>query len=291
MTDRLRATIVVPHYNDPMGLDRCLAALEAQTVARDAIEIIVADNMSPVGIAAVRAVVRDRARLVEVAEQGAGPARNGGAAIATGPVLAFTDSDCLPEPGWLAAGLAALDGADIIGGQMMVLVEHDGPMTPAEAFEVEFAFANEDYVRRKYFTVTANLFVRRGDFERVGGFRTGVSEDQEWCLRARAMGLRIAYAADAVVGHPARRDWGDLLKKWRRVVAEQYAITREQRFGRARWLAKTLLLPASIVAHLPRIIMSSKLSGLGNRYAAAKALVRLRIWRFISSLNGSFDDL
>jgi GT2 family glycosyltransferase len=276
----LAASIIVPHYNDLVLLDACLSALNGQTVPRSEYEIIVADNASPCGIDAVRAVVRDRAKLVEVHETGAGPARNGGAVQALGRVLAFTDCDCVPEPGWLGAGLVALDASDIVGGRMVVLVDQGRPLTPTEAFELVFAFDNQRYVEQKHFTVTANLFVRKSDFDRVGPFRTGVSEDQEWCLRARNMGLRICYAEAAVVGHPARHSWADFLRKWRRIVDEQYQITREWRFGRTRWLLKTWALPFSVAAHIPRLLGTPVLKNRSDRLAALSALLRIRLWRF-----------
>ena len=246
-----------------------------------------ADNHSPCGIDAVREIIAGRAKLVNVSEQGAGPTRNGGAAAASGRLLAFTDCDCLPEPGWLGAGLAALDRADIVGGKMTVLVDRSRPLTAAEAFELVFAFDNRTYVEAKDFTVTANLFVRKADFERVGGFRVGVSEDQEWCLRAKRMGLRIAYADDAVVGHPARRTWGDFLKKWRRLVAEQYQITREWPFGRLRWMIKTWALPFSIIAHAPRVLASNRIDA-GSKPKALVALARIRLWRFAEAHRALF---
>jgi len=281
------ASVIVPHYNDLAALDACLRALEAQTYPRGQFEIVVADNHSPCGIDAVREIIAGRAKLVNVSEQGAGPTRNGGAAAASGRLLAFTDCDCLPEPGWLGAGLAALDRADIVGGKMTVLVDRSRPLTAAEAFELVFAFDNRTYVEAKDFTVTANLFVRKADFERVGGFRVGVFEDQEWCLRAKRMGLRIAYADDAVVGHPARRTWGDFLKKWRRLVAEQYQITREWRFGRLRWIIKTWALPFSIIAHAPRVLASSRIDA-GSKPKALVALARIRLWRFAEAHRALF---
>ena len=202
-----RISVVVPHFEDLHGLGLCLDDLGRQTWPRDEVEVIVADNASPSGAAAVAAVIGGRARLVVVAEKGAGPARNGGAAVARGEILAFTDSDCRPEPGWLAEGVGALSRFDLVGGRMRVLVGDPERMAPAEAFEAVFAFNNEDYVNRQRFTVTANLLCGRAAFERVGGFRAGVSEDFEWCRRAEGLGYRLGYAPAAVVGHPARRTW------------------------------------------------------------------------------------
>ena len=277
-----RVSVIIPHYSDLAGLDACLAALGRQTVAPD--EVVVADNASPQGQAALSAVIAGRARLVVVTERGAGPARNGGVAASTGRLLAFTDSDCLPQPGWLAAGLAALAANDFVGGAMQVLVADAAALTPIEAFERVFAFDNRDYVARKGFTVTANLFCARALFDDVGGFRTGVPEDLEWCGRARARGYRIGYAADAVVGHPARRTWGELERKWARLNAEAFGMAIAEPRGRWRWLLKALALPASAMAHTPKALTSPALWAPIDRWNAVKTLWRLRGWRMTDSL-------
>jgi glycosyltransferase involved in cell wall biosynthesis len=272
----LPVSVIVPHYNDLAGLDRCLAALEAQTFPRDRFEIVVGDNASPCGIAEVERVVAGRAAVVPVPEKGAGPARNGAVAHARGETLAFIDSDCVAEPGWLAAGMAAVAPGRFAGGRMFVLKPAGRP-NGAQAYELLFAFDNEAYVREKRFTVTANLFVRRADFDRVGPFRTGVSEDMEWCHRAIGKGLSIAYAADAAVGHPPRDDWTALLGKTRRIERELFQFTLERPNGRLKWLARALLMPAMIVTQGPRVLRAPEIRGA--RLAAMGTLVRLRLWR------------
>lgn len=276
-----RVTVVVPHYNDLERLDRCLTALTAQTMPADRYEIIVADNMSPVGLPAVAQVVAGRARVVLATTAGAGPARNAGAEQARGNILAFTDSDCVPDSHWLERGVAALADADFVGGQMEVLVPSDRSMTGAEAFESIFAFDNETYVRRKHFTVTANLFCTRDLFHKVGPFRTRVSEDNEWCWRARAMGYRLGYAEGAVVGHPARADWEQLTGKWRRICAERHALMIE-RGGRAlRWIAQTWLELPAIPVQALRVLRSRRVRTGKERLAALGTLVGIRLWRFV----------
>lgn len=272
-------SIVIPHYNDLVSLGRCLDAIDAQTVPRERYEVIVADNASPVGLDAVEALVAGRARVVLVTERGAGAARNGGVAVAAGEILAFTDCDCLPEPGWLDAGVRALDRYGLVGGRMTVLVDDPNHMTPAEAFEMVFAFDNRDYVLRKHFTVTANLFVRKADFDRVGPYRGAVSEDVDWCLRARACGLQIGYVEEAAVGHPARRTWPELERKWLRITSEEHALTMERPRGALRWAIKAAMLPPSALAHLPKVLTSPKLNNRRDRLAAAAVLVRSRLLR------------
>jgi GT2 family glycosyltransferase len=284
MASRPKVSVIVPHFQDLDGLDRCLDALGRQTYPAGDFEILVADNASPAGETAVAARIAGRARLVVVAEKGAGPARNGGVAASLGETLAFTDSDCVPEPAWLGEGLAALAAFDLVGGRMRVLVGDEACMTGTEAFEAVFAFDNETYVTRKGFTVTANLFCRRAVFEAVGGFRVGVSEDLEWGLRARERGFRIGYAAGAVAGHPARRTWPELTRKWERLSAETFGLVAATPGGRTRWLLRALALPPSALAHTPRVLQSRALHSWRDRGLALAVLYRLRWWRFVDAL-------
>jgi GT2 family glycosyltransferase len=271
----LRVSVVVPHYQDLASLDACLTALVGQTFPKSDYEIVVADNNSPIGVAAVEQTIAGRARLTVATEKGAGPARNAGVLAAKGELLAFTDCDCVPAPGWLAAGIAALDKAPVIGGRMTVSTS--AHKSGAEAFESVFAFDNEDYVERKGFTVTANLFCARTTFDAVGPFRTGVSEDTEWCWRARDLGYPIAYAPDAVCSHPARPDWSALVKKSARINEESYLLAKS-RGETGRWIAKQLALPLSIVAHAPRVMAANNLTP-GERLSALATLARIRLWR------------
>lgn len=278
-------SVIIPHYNDPVRLDRCLTALAAQDFPADQVEIVVADNGSPLPPGELERIVAGRARIVIAHEKGAGPARNTGVAASNGRVLAFTDADCLPEPGWISAGLAALDRADFAGGHMVVMIErNDGaPRTGAEAFETVFAFNNRQYVEEKGFSVTANLFCERRVFDAVGPFRNGVSEDLDWCVRARQAGYSITYAADATVAHPARADWPQLLHKWKRLNVEAFNLQKGRPLGRLRWAVRSFALPLSIAPHALQVMRSGALADDGERRRAIATLVRLRLWRFADS--------
>ena len=274
-------SVVVPHFDDLGGLDACLAALAVQDFT--GFDVIVADNGSSAGAATVTAVIAGRATLVVAPERGAGAARNAGVAASTGRVLAFTDADCVPDPGWLRAGVAALDRADLVGGAMRVSVADAPRLTAVEAFERVFAFDNRAYVERKGFSVTANLFTRRAVFDAVGGFRANVAEDVDWCLRARDAGYAIVYAPGAVVAHPARRTWPELTRKWERLTRERAALHTTRGGSTIAWLARAWLLPLSIVAHLPKIARSPALHRPRDRLAAATVMARLRLWRLAAA--------
>lgn len=208
------ASVVIPVLRDWERLKQALAALRAQSVAGDAFEIIVVDND--------REALREDARPpgVRYLHQPTGhcyAARNAGVAAARGAVIASTDADCLPDREWLASGLRALErGADLVGGR--VELQSAAPCA-AVTYERIFGFRQRDYVARGV-SVTANLFVRRAVFERVGPFDgrlvSAGAGDFEFCRRAVADGFRLQYAHDAVVRHPARGSFSALRIKARR---------------------------------------------------------------------------
>jgi GT2 family glycosyltransferase len=273
-------SVIVPHLNDYGNLDACLTLLEAQSFPGDRTEIIVADNGSSRGLDAVRRIVGLRGRVIEVAERGAGPARNAGVRASRGEALAFIDSDCRPDKRWLEEGLAELRLADFVGGRIDVLVEDPRRMTAAEAFESVFAFRNDRYVKELNFTVTASMFVWRSVFDAVGGFVNGVPEDKDWCLRARRRGYRIRFAPKSIIGHPARRTMPELKHKWRRLTVESCEGARREGTGPAlvvlrHWAALFAVLPQAFL-----LLGSRRLSGVRNRLLAIKGLAQIRAYRF-----------
>jgi glycosyltransferase involved in cell wall biosynthesis len=81
-------------------------------------EIIAVDNASTEDLSG--AVPADaRIRLIVEPRLGSYAARNRGLSVAGGDILAFTDSDCIPDPDWLTEGVSALVAnrhIDMIGG-------------------------------------------------------------------------------------------------------------------------------------------------------------------------------
>ena len=156
------------------------------------------------------------------------------------------------------------------------------PISGAEAFETVFAFNYRDYIERKGFFVTANLVTSRAVMEAVGPFTPGVSEDLEWCLRASDMGFRLALDEDLRVAHPTRADWPALKRKWLRIAREMFVMHSSAHpgaAGRFVWFLWALAMPASTALHLPKLLLSPKLRGAGERLRGAGMLVRLRFLR------------
>lgn len=270
--------IIIPHYNDVARLGRCLAALMENDLA--GCEILVVDNGSTQSLAEVQAAF-PAVRFVTETERGAAAARNRGVAETTAPLLMFIDADCVAAPDWVATGRAVAGKADLIGGHVGVFDETPPPRSGAEAFEAVFAFDFRQYIEVQGFSGTGNLITRREVFADVGPFRGGVSEDRDWSFRATARGYRLSYEDGLRVGHPSRADWAALRAKWRRITQEMFGQTGGSVGARLKWALKGLLMPASILAHLPKVLTSPALSGPRDRWRAALTLTRLRLTRMV----------
>lgn len=272
-------SVVIPHFAQSALLEKCLASLKRQTLARERFEIIVADNGTPGGIGAICSSFPD-VRITHAAERGAAAARNEALKHAKGDVLAFIDADCIADADWLARGLEGLEGADLSGGRIIVTAANEDRPSPVEAFERVFAFRQRDYVERKKFSATANLFARREAAMRIGPFTNGLSEDVDWCRRGAALGFHLAFNPKSIVSHPARRDWGELTRKWERIVAERWeGFNRKGAVGALRWMLLAAATALSTAPHLLRVMTSAELKSARDRMAAASVLARIRWWR------------
>jgi glycosyltransferase involved in cell wall biosynthesis len=227
-------SIIIPVYNDPR-LATCLECLKGQTLGSDRFEVLVIDNGSDAPPSELVARY-PFARLDTESTPGSYAARNRGLELATGSVMAFTDSDCVPSAEWLATGLAAIEseeGVVAVGGRVDVFPHDAQRPTAVELFDIAFAFDQERTLRERGFAVTANLFVPRAAFERVGLFNEELlsGSDGEWCHRAAELGIPTRYCADAAVAHPARSRLAQIIRKRRRVVGGRVRRNR----GRTPW--------------------------------------------------------
>ena len=235
----MKASVIIPTYRDWPRLQLCLAALAVQTLPAADFEVIVVDNDA----VATPPPLPPGVHYLHAPQGWSYAARNAGAALAGGQVLAFTDADCQPAPQWLEAGLAALaadPGWDLVGGRIDILSARDGT---AARYEQLFEFRQQDLVALGGYSVTANLFVRRAAFEQRGGFEGRLKScgDSEFCQRLVRLGHRIGYADAALVRHPARETLAEIFAKNRRIATGQYArVHRDASAGR-RGLAAGLV--------------------------------------------------
>jgi glycosyltransferase involved in cell wall biosynthesis len=282
-------SVVIPHLNEPAALRRCLTALEAQR--RDGVdfEIIVADNGSTQSPAPICALFSGT-RLVVETTPGPGPARNRGAALARGNIMAFIDADCVAQPGWVRAisdYFALNPRTDFIGGSIGVLRAGDR-FTAVEAYEAVFSYRTAMLVQRQRFAPTGNMAVRRAGFLSVGPF-AGIArhEDRVWGHKAVSMGLKLNYVPAARVLTGGSAGFRALARRTDIHVAHDFADLPPGLGARVRWAILALVIAASSLLQLATVMRSSELSGLRERLGAARCLIGIRLyraWRMIALL-------
>lgn len=210
-------SVVVPTYERHATLSRLVQLLADQS-CRD-FEVIVVDQSPQPWPDRDRNEGMDL-HYVHTDVRGAVAARNTGASIASGSVIAFTDDDCEPSPDWLAAARRAFEQADIAGLEGLILSDrlNDPDWRPVTNSGFEGGF------------MTANLFIRTAVFHAIGGFdlrfdHPHFREDTDLGWRAQQLGS-IPFSHEAWVYHPP----------------QPRALDRESLAERSRFFEKDALL-------------------------------------------------
>jgi GT2 family glycosyltransferase len=230
----IRISVVVPTYRRIALLERCLAALAAQTLPRDEYEVIVVHDGPS---ADARRVVIDWSRRSDriirfhelATRRGPAAARNRGWNDARAEVVAFTDDDTVPDAGWLEHGLLGFSPEVDAAWGRLVMPLGDAPTD----YEIDAAaLAQAPFV-------TANCFCRRSVLERLGGFderfEQAWREDSDLHFRLLASGAHVAHLSDATVVHPIRpAPWGVSLRQQRKILFDALLYKKHPALYRAR---------------------------------------------------------
>ena len=243
MNDGHEVDVVVPVLDGGSRFTVCLRSLLEQRDVRA--RVVVVDNGSTDGSRDVAA----RAGVVVVDEprRSSYAARNAGIAVATAPVVAFTDADCIADPSWLRRGLDALERNrwDLCAGA----IRQERATTLAGRHD-ELTYLRQDVnVRKLGFGATANLFVRREVFTELGPFDASAQSggDLEFGRRAVAARKSLGYADDAVVHHAPRDRLGPVLRKAWRIGAGQAHAAANDRSLLGWALSPRGLVPSPVV--------------------------------------------
>lgn len=191
-----KISVVIPSYERPHQLEDLMRKLQAQ-VERN-FEVVVVDQSalpwngagddwgfplfyyhSPV--------------------KGAVRARNNGAMLAQGEIIAFVDDDCLPDPEWLLNARKYFDDPDVVGVEGLIRSDHEDDPDWRPVTNVGFEGIG---------FMTANLMVRSSAFQYLGGFdlqfdKPHFREDTDFGWRMQDLG-KVPYAHDVAVFHPAQ---------------------------------------------------------------------------------------
>lgn len=215
-----RVSVIIPVKDRAADLRNCLNSLAALDYPAALLEIIVVDDGSS---DATPEVARELgARLVHSGAVGGGPAaaRNRGADVARGEILAFIDSDCTASPQWLQELLPVFTDPRVaaVGGWV------DGMHHAAPLDRYEAVMSSLNLGRRvmtggaggdTFYLPSCNLLLHRSAFAAAGGFRAElqVGEDVDLTWRLRDAGHSIVYLPRGSVCHAHRSRLWPFMKR------------------------------------------------------------------------------
>ncbi|MEA3186326.1 MAG: hypothetical protein QOD99_156 [Chthoniobacter sp.] len=212
-----RVSIIVCSYNGGKTLKDCFEALDELNYPD--YEIVFVDDGSKDNTQEiVSAFLAKRAtrigkalpefKNIQQPNMGLSYARNAGAHAATGDVVAYTDSDCMPDADWLYYLIGTLTSGDYAGV--------GGPnISPPAVNWIQAAVAAapggpahvllSDVVAEHI--PGCNMAFHRWAFDQVGGFDTEyrkAGDDVDFCWRLQTSGQVIAFSPAAIVWHYRR---------------------------------------------------------------------------------------
>jgi mycofactocin system glycosyltransferase len=212
-------TVLIPARDRPELLDRCLTALGRRY------PVVVVDDGSRNPAAVADVAARHRATLlVRAVNGGPAAARNTGLADLTSELVAFCDSDCVPESGWIdrlaahladpAVAVAAPRIRPVPGGRSWA----DRYTAAGSSLDMGGQEGRVAPGTRLSYVPTAALLARRAALLAVAApavfdpeLRLGEDVDLVW--RLHAAGWRIRYEPAAVVRHHEPASWPGLLAR------------------------------------------------------------------------------
>lgn len=251
----VRFSVVVPTFNRPRQLARCLAALADQTLPKPLFEVVVIDDggRQPLEPFVDDFAVRLQIKLLRQPNGGCASARQLGIDHARGEYLAFTDDDCRPAPDWLERIQAAVerDPNCAVAGQTTNASDDDLYAEATQSIVESLVISGRDasgYVR---YAPTNNLVFPKALFSAIGAmdrsWRIAGGEDRDLCARWNQAGFRLSYQPSVKVLHYHRLDLHGFLRQhfdygrgaWRYYTNE----ASSSRFESPRLYPRLLLAP------------------------------------------------
>jgi len=211
LTERPSIAVVIPARDSQATIERAVRASLAQEGAR-VVEVVVVDDGSSDETA--RVAEQAGARVIRRAPAGPAAARNTGWRSTQADIVAFTDSDCEPNPHWCARIAEALADEKVgaVGGSYDIA----NPESPlARVVHAEILARHARMGRFVRALGTYNFAARREVLERLDGFDESYTnasgEDNDLSYRMLASGLKLLFLpANTVLHvHPTRL-WGYL---------------------------------------------------------------------------------
>ncbi|GAB4009685.1 MAG: hypothetical protein Fur0010_00850 [Bdellovibrio sp.] len=211
----IEISVIIPYYQDLTSIKKCIKSLSEQTLSENNFEVIIVSNEPTLQAFDFLNDYKLKISLLHEPNGGSYAARNLGIKKAKGKHIAFLDSDCLPKEDFLDKGLKLIREHPVVAGKIEL-----SPINNIwSKYDKTFYFGQQTYVSRDSYAVTANLFVQKDIFDKIGPFDAFLHSggDKEWCSRLRD--IKIHYSPEIVVRHPSRNSFLLILKRRIRICS------------------------------------------------------------------------
>jgi len=268
----LRISVVIPTYQRPDLLFKCIGALREQTLPLADFEIIVVSDGPDLVTAQALNNWADKPANVHFSHlpQKAGPAaaRNYAWRQAHAELIAFTDDDTLPAPTWLTGYLDAWQGQELAAFTGKVIV----PLPP---YPTDFAQNTAGLETAEF--VTANCACTKAALQKIGGFDERFTmawrEDSDLHFKLLEANIPLRKIEKAAVIHPVREArWGVSISEQKKtafnaLLYKKFPVLYRQQIQGKPPLTYYLMVVSLLVAILSLLLMHSMI-----------ALVALTTW-------------
>jgi glycosyltransferase involved in cell wall biosynthesis len=219
-----KISVIIPAYNEEKNIGLCLASLVPQAIETNTEIILVNDGSDD----HTRDMVKPFQKHVKILDlkkkSGVANARNMGAKIARGDILAFIDADSVAGPQWLKAIKKKIDGKiGVIGPIKSLFYEK---IIDHAAFETYTNLAKVA-VHVRPFIAGSNFACKKEYFMRIGGFKPLKSlEDFDLGFRLAKHG-KIGFSDKMIVYSSVRRLRANKLENFRYITNYLRLITKK----------------------------------------------------------------
>ncbi|MDP8213494.1 MAG: glycosyltransferase [Candidatus Zapsychrus exili] len=212
--NNLKVSVVIPAYNCEKNISKTLNAVLNQSYGD--VELIVVDDESTDNTRNLVSNFKD-VKYFYQKNQGPAQARNFGAKNATGEIVFFTDSDCVPQKDWIKNAIVHFDdkAVAVVSGSYGIANNNN---LLARCIYKEILFRHQFLMpqRSKVFG-SYNFGIRRNIFEEVGGFNTSYpsasGEDNDLSYKLVELGYKIYFEPSSLVDHLHPSDFWKYLKE------------------------------------------------------------------------------
>ncbi len=202
----MKVSVVIPTFNSGKTLEKCLKSLRSQTLKPS--EIIVVDSFSKDNTVSI--AKKYNCKIIQ-RKSNIAQARNLGVKAAKGEVIVFIDSDCVAGKRTLEELIRPMTEKyeKFVVGSIRINKKDDVAVVFGLNWELQTSA--EGYVNT---SAAACVAIKDEVFKKVGLFRNVISEDIDFCLRARKKGFRIYRNPKAYVIHLYPYGMLKAFKKW-----------------------------------------------------------------------------